>query len=224
MRVLIAVLCLLCLAGCVSTRTTHLENQRAAELRGKVVALTDRPRAGFVAMTAGKAMFGMLGAAAMIEAGKEIVTENDIPDPAPAVDQALMLAAQKEYGILPATIAPVKIDTTDISKLAAAAHGADVLFDVQGVAAQFRYLPMQWGKYVVETSYKFRIIDVRAQKMIAEGFCFQSTKDEPTHPTRDELLADKAAQLKGILNAQREQCTHQFASQVLSLPDQPAST
>jgi uncharacterized protein YceK len=224
MRLVVVALCVLSVSGCVSTRTAQIENEKAAALRGKVVAMTDRPRAGFVAMTPGKAMFALIGAAAMIEAGKTIVKENDIPDAAPIVDHALLLAAQEHYGAISATTPPVQIDTTDVGKLADAAKGADVLFDVQGVGAQFRYLPLNFGKYVVDSSYKFRIIDVHARKLIAEGFCAQSTKDDPTPPSRDELLADKAARLKAILNAQRDQCTNQFATQVLSLPGQPTAT
>ena len=110
-----------------------------------------------------------------------------------------------------------------LAKLADAAKGADVLFDVQGVGAQFRYMPLNFGKYIVDSSYKFRIIDVHARKLIAEGFCAQSTKEDPSPPSHDELLADKAARLKTILKAQREQCTNQFATQVLSLPAHPAA-
>jgi hypothetical protein len=224
MRLVVAALCVLCITGCVSTRTAQIENEKAAALRGKVVALTDRPRAGFVAMTPGKAAFAMIGAALMIEAGKAIVQENDIPDAAPIVDHALLIAAQEHYGAVPATTVPVQIDTTDVIKLADAAKGADILFDVQGVGSQFRYKPLNFSWYIVDSKYKFRIIDVHARKLIAEGFCFQSTKDDPTPLSHDELLADKAARLKAILNAQRDQCTNQFANQVLSLPVQPAAT
>jgi hypothetical protein len=154
------IVCVLCITGCVSTRTAQIESEKATALRGKVVALTDRPRAGFVAMTPGKAAFAMIGAALMIEAGKAIVQENDIPDAAPIVDHALLIAAQEHYGAVPATTVPVQIDTTDVIKLADAAKGADI----------------------------------------------------------------QAARLKAILNAQRDQCTNQFANQVLSLPAQPAAT
>ena len=223
MRLIIAAACVLLVTGCVSTRTAQIDNATATALRGKVVALTDRPRAGFVAMTPGKAMFAMIGAAAMIQAGQTIVRENEIPDAAPIVDNALLLAAQKHYGAVRATTAPVQIDTTDVNKLADAAKGADILFDVQGVGAQFRYQPLHIGKYIVDSSYKFRIVDVHARKLIAEGFCAQSTKDDPTPPSHDELLADKAARLKAILKTQHEQCTDQFATQVLSLPVQTAA-
>ncbi len=224
MRLAAILLCSLCLTACVSSRTAQIENEKSAAMRGKVVATTDRPRAGLVAMTPGKAMFGMIGAAAMIEAGNMILDENNIRDPAPLVNRALLTAAQKQFGVVPATTAPVHIDTTDVNKLAAAAGSADILFDVQNVGRGFRYMGFKFGSYAVESSYKFRIIDVRAKKMIAEGFCFQSTKDDPNPPSHDELLADKATRLKAILDAQQDVCTNQFATQVLNLPVKSAST
>jgi len=55
--------------GCVSTRTTQVDSRTSA-WRGKSVALTNRPPAGFAPVTAGKMMFGLIGAAAMVEAGR----------------------------------------------------------------------------------------------------------------------------------------------------------
>src|SRR5690348_8238990 len=105
MRFVVTALCVFCLAGCVSTRTAQIESNKAAALRGKVVATTLRPRAGLMAMTRGKAYFGVIGVAAMVEAGKAVVAENDIEDPAPLVSHSLLLAVQKQYGAVPATSA-----------------------------------------------------------------------------------------------------------------------
>src|SRR5258708_35360496 len=66
------------LGGCVSTRNATVGEERTHEWRGKAVALTVRPRADFVAMTAGKAAFALIGAVAMIEAGKDIVANDGI--------------------------------------------------------------------------------------------------------------------------------------------------
>jgi len=173
-------------------------------------------------MTRGKAYFGAIGVAAMVEAGKNVVAENDIEDPAPQVSRSLLLAAQKQYGAVPAS-SPVQIDTTDVPKLAQAAAGADVLFDVQEVAVAYQYMPLKYGQYMVRSSFKFRVVDIHAGTLIAEGFCAQSTQDEPEHPSVDELLAEKAALLKRVLNTQRDQCTNQFATQVLNLPAQLAA-
>jgi hypothetical protein len=79
------------------------------------------------------AFFGLhslSGAVAMIEAGKTIVNENEVDDPAPVLAQSLIKVAETHYGVMPATNASVPIDTTDVQKLAHAASGADLLLDV----------------------------------------------------------------------------------------------
>ena len=217
MRTIIALLCVVSLAGCVSTKTAQIENSRAAALRGKVVAITDRPRAGLVAMTRGYGMLGAVGAGIMIAHGESIIKDNDIQDPAPQINHALVLAAQSQYGIVPVGTPPVHVDTTDVVQLAQAASGADVLFDVQETARQFRYRPFGSG-YIVDSAFKFRIIDVHSRAMIAEGFCMQSTKDDPARPSDDDLLANGAVMLKQTLDAQRDKCRSQFEAQVLNIP------
>jgi hypothetical protein len=94
------------LAACVSTRTTQIARSGSDRWAGKTVVLTARPTASFVAMTAGKAAFGLVGVLAMIEAGNALVTENGIEDPAPLLGQALLNSAQSHYGVIPASIAP----------------------------------------------------------------------------------------------------------------------
>ena len=222
MRTIIGLLCVVCLAGCVSTKTAQIENSKAAALRGKAVAVTDRPRAGLVAMTRGYGMLGAIGAGVMIAHGENIIKDNDIQDPAPQINHALLLAAQSQYGIVPVSTPPVHVDTTDVVQLAQAAGGADVLFDVQETGRQFRYRPLSSG-YIVDSAFKFRIIDVHSRTMIAEGFCQQSTKDDPARPSDDDLLANGAAMLKQTLDAQRDQCRSQFEAQVLSIPGSQAA-
>src|SRR4051794_29356387 len=59
-----------------------LSEADAATLQGKKVALTVHERPTFVAMTAGKAGFGLLGVAAMASAGNKLVDDNHVQDPA----------------------------------------------------------------------------------------------------------------------------------------------
>lgn len=72
----------LVLTGCVSTETIKLDKNASATMHGKKLALSASDRPDFAAMTAGKAMFAMVGAFAMISTGNEIVRENNIEDPA----------------------------------------------------------------------------------------------------------------------------------------------
>lgn len=216
MRTIIGLCCVVFLAGCVSTKTAQIADSKAAVLRGKAVAVTDRPRAGLVAMTRGYGMLGAIGAGVMIAHGENIIKDNDIKDPAPQINHALVLAAQSQYGIVPVSTPAVHVDTTDVVQLAQAAGGVDVLFDVQQTGRQFRYRPLSAG-YIVDSGFKFRVIDVHSRTLIAEGFCFQSTKDDPARPSDDDLLANGAAMLKQAFDAQRDRCMSQFETQVLNI-------
>jgi len=216
-RVLIYPIALYALSGCVSQRTSGVDE--SIHFQGKTVALTARPRAAFVAATAGKAMFAVLGAVAMEESGKTIVAENGIEDPATTVSRALLAAAESHYGIVTAPMGPVPIDTTDISQLARAAKGADFLLDVQSYGQSFNAFPTDWSHYWVSSIINVRLIDVPKAKLIAEGHCAVDTLNDASHPTRAELLADKAARLKAILDAQSAQCASKFKREVLRIPD-----
>src|SRR2546429_8971622 len=82
--------------GCVSTRTTQVDSRTSA-WRGKSVALTNRPPAGFAPVTAGKMMFGLIGAAAMVEAGRRLGGEESLGEPAPIGGRSLQQAGMASY-------------------------------------------------------------------------------------------------------------------------------
>ena len=83
-RLMVLVAGLVTFAGCVSTKIVPLQQARMASLQGKTLTVAKREKPSFGAMTAGKAAFGMIGAAAMIAKGNSIVQENNIEDPASA--------------------------------------------------------------------------------------------------------------------------------------------
>jgi hypothetical protein len=205
------------LGGCVSTKTTAVDD--SSRLHGKTVALTSRPRAAFLASTAGKAAFGLLGVAAMQKAGSTLVTEDQLADPAVEVSQALLSAAEKAYGVVPAPVGPVSIDTTDVAALARAAKGADYLLDVQSYGQQFAYYPSDWSHYWVAININVRVIDVPGARLIAEGHCAPNSRDQPDPPNYDTLVGDHGARLKAMLDAQRDQCIAQFKKQVLRIEE-----
>jgi hypothetical protein len=205
---------LLVLVGCVSTRNAPVSADRTHGLQGRTIALSNRPRADFVAMTAGKAAFALVGAVAMIEAGNTIVKDNGIDDPAPLLGQKLIGEAEVRYGVVAATPPSVAIDTTDLARMAHAASNADLLLDVQSLGSQFRYFPTDWSHYAVDSAFKVRLLDVHSAALIAEGFCRQTTQKDPAPPTKDELLDDNAARLKAILASQRDACLQKLTKEV----------
>jgi hypothetical protein len=180
-----------------------------------------RTRAPFMAMTAGKALLGTQGVTAMVEAGQTLVADNEIPDAARELGRQLLAWTQAQYGVTAAAAAPVSIESTDTAELAAAARGVDLLLDVQPKSIGFRYRRTDPTHYVVYSSFKLRVIDVPHAQLLAEGFCRRTSKDDPDTPTYDELLADHAARLKAVLDAQRDACLGQFKSEVLDAREAP---
>lgn len=215
--VLLCLPALFALNGCVSTKTSAIED--TSQFQSKTVALTARPRAAFMAGTAGKAMFAVVGAVAMEESGKAIVTDNAIDDPATTVARDLLAAAEKRYGVVAAPMQPIVIDTTDMSQLARAAKGADLLLDVQSYGQSFMYFPADWSHYWVSTIINVRLIDVPRAGLIGEGHCDVNTRKDPNPLTRSELLEDKAARLKAILDAQSAHCAAKFRAEVLRIAE-----
>lgn len=216
-RVLLCLPALFALNGCVSTKTSAIED--TPQFQSKTVALTARPRAAFMAGTAGKAMFAVVGAVAMEQSGKTIVTENAIDDPATTVARDLLVAAEKRYGVVASPMQPIAVDTTDILQLVRAAKGADLLLDVQSYGQSFMYFPADWSHYWVSTIINVRFIDVPRAKLIAEGHCEVNTRKDRNPPTRSEMLENKAARLKAILDAQSAHCAAKFRTEVLKIAE-----
>ena len=206
------------LAGPVSARSAPAAEDLASAWRGKTVALTQRPPTDFFSMMAPRGELWVKGMGAMIEAGRKIIEENEIEDPAPRLARDLLAAAESRYGVTAATIPPVKLDasTIDPRKLARGASGADLLFDIFGAGVDIQSLPMHLDQYVVESGYKFLIIDVDHGTFAAKGVCRQ--QGDRKHPfTKDDLLADHAARLKQTLESQRNACLEAFKEKVLGI-------
>lgn len=201
------------LPGCVSTKINPVDHQALAVFRGGTVVTSQREKPSFVANTAGKAMFGVLGAVAAINAGNEIVRENDLADPAVSIRQAL-LADLVTDDVLTPVASTTTTDATEVAKLAKQYSGGDLLLDVQTVNWSFIYFPTNWSHYRVIYSAKVRLIDTKHSKVVADGFCARVPEEAPNSPSRDELLENKAARLKQELATAAEYCVHEFRTKV----------
>lgn len=216
MRTLVAMsLAALLLAGCASIPTQSVANQSMAAWRGKTVAVTSRPRASMLMMTAGKAAFGLIGVAAAVSAGNDIVKRDNIPDPAQQVAHDLLQIAEKQYGIVPASLAPVRVDTRNIADLASAARGADLLIDVESTGQGINYFASDWSHYWLQSGLILRVIDVHTATVVGQAVCGQNTLHQPNPPSRKDLLANDGQVLKSMLAAQSDACRDQFANTVL---------
>ena len=207
----------LLLAGCVSTKNVKADISALQANQYRTMTLSAREKPSFSAMTAGKAQFGLIGAAAMISAGNRIVRENDVADPAVYIGEQLAAVVASNLGVQLAGNSGQLASSTKPRELAAQYAGSDLLLDVQTVNWSFAYFPTDWNNYRVIYSAKVRLIDTRTSKLLAEGFCASLPERSEDSPSRNQLLDNGAEGLKRKLRAAADKCVPQLAWNVLGV-------
>ena len=215
-HVLIALFVVCMLPACVSTKTVKADMPALQQAGHQTVIVSKRELPSFGAVTAGKAGFGLIGAAAIISAGNTIVRENQIEDPAVAIADGLSRALAEKLSV-PVRLADGLLDSTNPAAMAKQYPGAGLLLDVQTVNWSFAYFPADWNNYRVIYSVKLRLIDTRTGKLLAEGFCARVPEYSDDAPSHEQLLGNSAAELKARLKRSGEQCQEELKSQTLGL-------
>jgi len=211
-RWLLVTVTLLCVEGCVSTKTIPLAGSFPGEWTGKSIALVQRPLPAFAVMSSGKVALGALlgpagmGAmgAAMAREGARLEVEDHLQDPAVAIGQSLLteLVAADH---LRAVDGVQLTRPTGSTAHAIALPATDLLLDVRTVGWQAMYFPTDWNRYGILYSVRLTLTDARGD-IIAQGFCVhhpQKTADSPTH---DELLSDWGQRLKALSRKSGDFC------------------
>lgn len=202
------------LCGCVTVQNKPLTANASAQLEGKSLTYAVHSKPDFAAMTAGKAMFAVFGAAAMVSKGNSIIAENNVPDPAQAISSGLMqrLADQRHMSVQDT---PIRAASDKLDALAAQGTTADYLLDVQTINWMYGYYPSKPSYYRVLYSARMRLIDTHTKKVVAETLCKAQPNTDENAPTQDELLNDHAAGLKHLLDKAATDCTDVLSKQIL---------
>ncbi len=216
-KIVVMAIASIVLSGCVSTKNLQISQQDLKQINPNHVALTSREKPNFSAITAGKAMFALLGAAAMISAGNDIVEENKIEDPASYIQAELARELNKNYGFKIDESETKKVATSKGSKIAQLFPKSDLVLDIETINWSFAYFPTDWDNYRVIYSAKLRLIDTKSKNTIAEGFCSRVPEEDDSAPSHDELLANNAERLKQELRSAANKCISEFKSNVLSI-------
>lgn len=205
--------------GCATVKP--ITPEIADGLKGKRVAWSvQTKKPDFTAMTAGKAMFGMIGALAMVSAGNEIVKENGVEDPAARKAEELFAALRQKYGLVPAGWVDPGDD--DVEKLAARFPNTDLLLDVRTVNWSFGYFPTDWTHYRVNYAMRATLYDLKNKTILVAGGANRMPENGPGMPTYDELLAAKARRLKAELQREAQECFQDIARDTFRLDAAPA--
>ena len=191
-----------------------LPEATATTLPGKTLAVTRRGvKPSFIAMTAGKATFALLGVAAMASEGNRMVKDNDIADPADTVEAVLVPALVKQYGVKPApesghSIAP----GNDLKQIIGAAPGADLILDIRSIGWNFAYYPTHWGTYWVGYGVEVQLIDTKSATVLASAPCSSNTQKNAAPPSKEALVGNGAQLLKDVLLSLGWNCSRLLAS------------
>jgi hypothetical protein len=200
-------------------KVTALPAKVAAAISGKTIAVTRHERPSFTAMTAGKASFGLFGAAAMISAGNKIVTDNGISDPADLLEQNLAPAVAKHLGAqLQSGPAPV-IKGGSPKQLAAAANGADYVLDIESKGWMFAYYPTDWNTYWIGYAVETSLVDAKTAKVLSTMSCYADTNKHPSSPGRDAMLANGAQVIKDVTASLGWRCLHRVGGQEFAMAE-----
>jgi hypothetical protein len=193
-------------------KVTALGSGAAAELNGKLLAVTRHKKADFVAMTAGKATFALLGAGAMIVAGNKIVEENEITDPADILEHELAPAMAKHFAMTLKQGSGLLVDGSKPKEIIAVQPDADYILDLQSNGWNFGYYPTDWNTYWIGYAVQASLLD-RSGKQLAKMVCYTDTQKHPKSPTKDDMLANKAQILKDVTASLAWKCLHRIAAQ-----------
>ena len=204
------------LAGCVSTANVAVSNARLAQVSGGRVVTTSRPLADFAAMKASNAMLSGMGAAAALKSGNDLLRKNGVEDPAQVIAGALANDLAKSHRLVRGQTIAFPGQLRDAKRIGAAAAGrADLVVDVQTINWMCIYLPFNWARFRVLYSAKLRLIDVRRNEQIAEGFFAWQTPDD-AEVSYDQLFENQAAGLKAQLAQAAAAATAHFREKVFA--------
>jgi hypothetical protein len=203
------------LVGCAPVPTKSINS--TAGLQGKRLAITSHPIPDFVAGTAGKAMFAMVGAIARIHAGNELVRQDRIEDPAIRIGQRLSADLAQMQGVILLPPNGLVASSDDPAALIKAYPGADLLLDVKTYAWSYIYYPTKWGSYRVNYDANVRLLDGKSGEVIAQQTCKVDPTDPSNPPSLDALRANQSALLKQLLSKAADTCVGTVEQQVLRL-------
>jgi hypothetical protein len=204
------------MAGCVSVQQIPMSAASLEAIKGKELALTERERPDFAAMTPARGAFGMIGAAVTISEGNKLIKENRVEDPAVYIGRSLAADLQGRHNTkLSPKGAPIASD--EVTDLVNNAPGTDLVLDVRTINWSFVYFPTVWGKYRVIYSARMRLVDAKSGSVLAEGGCHRVPEHTPEAPSYDELVANSAQRLKQELKTAADFCISEFKSKTLAL-------
>ncbi|HEU4777638.1 MAG TPA: hypothetical protein VFS95_12490 [Telluria sp.] len=208
------------LTGCASTTPSNpIDNEISSAMLNQNIVQVVHLRPNFTAMTAGKVAFpgGLLGAMMTGASGNDIISQNNVQDPAIAIGRELVkeLALTRGAKVVPSVIT---LESRDAAAIAAAALSrAPYVLDVETRIWNFAYFPTDWTHYRVSYVAQARLIDSATGKILADATCKRIPDSNVGAPSYDDLVGGAAAGLKSELAQATAQCIASLKTDLLNL-------
>ncbi|MCB1866349.1 MAG: hypothetical protein KDG50_13085 [Chromatiales bacterium] len=209
---------LILLTGCASVRHQPISSDAIGALGSASTTTSAYDKPDFMAFTAGKAYFGVLGVLVAVSEGNKIIEENNVPDPAVRIGNSIAeyISLRRGVTILPnATVA----NSDSLDSLSDLYQHARFIIDIKTLNWSFVYFSSDWNNYHVHYAARMRLIDTQSKEIVAEDTCqfkpeYSNTDSAPTY---DALVSTGAAGLKSELFKAEEFCTDFFEKGALLL-------
>lgn len=188
---------------------------RLPGVEGKSILLVQRPDPGFEYVTssgsaaAALAFFGpghsIDGRSAMQDAGKRVVTDDQIEDPSVALAAVLLTDMAAAYGLqVTDDNAGIVRDDKELEAFRKSKQ-VDLILEVYTEAWRTYYF-LDFKHYDVWYYAKVRLIDGRTGSVIRSTKCARKPEKTASSSTIEELLADKGTRLRAALENAKQLC------------------
>ncbi len=207
----------LIMVSACATKHVPISQQTGATLSGKVLQNSKYEKPDFSAMTAGSAAFGLIGAAAMISTGNDIIEKNLVEDPAINISEKIGLALSDRFGISISQLKPETCASDDINTVINTYEQADLILDIKTIGWGFLYYPTHWKSYHLNYGSHLRLIDTQSKKVIAEESCRYFPEYSEDAPSYNDLVDNNAAGLKHELSKAGDYCVEFFKEKAFQM-------
>lgn len=212
---------LIVVSGCASVKEMPLEQDALQGLGKEVIAVkrTMPDFSGVKSLTAAS-LLGPIAVFAQApsnaKAGTSLIKENEIADPAYEISESLVRSMSVKYGLVYKGVGGNIISDDEVSSIVNAYKSAPLAIDVK--TTHWAFLPFSSGRgYRVVYRARFRLIDIKNARVVAEGSCASIPEEPNDPPSYAELVEKGAARLKIELKKASQYCVHELATTYLRM-------
>jgi hypothetical protein len=181
---------------------------------GKSILLVQRPDPGFELVTSGGSIAGAFaffgpghstGGRSVQDAGRRVVTDDQIEDPSVALGAALLADMAVAYGLqVSDENARIVQDDKEFEAIRKSKQ-VDLILELYTEAWRTYYF-LDFKHYDVWYYAKARLIDGRTGSVIRSAKCARKPDKTASSPTIDELLADNGSKLRAAVEKAKQLC------------------